>query len=165
MNDNKWTSSAAYDLSAYDAIPQGAHYQAPRKLVVRTTVSPKARTKPVCVALCVLCILALLCTIIVNNAASVEMGNKIQSATTQLNSLTDEYDKLSARLASSANASDIQAYASGNLGLCAAERYQITYIRIAEADTVQRNASAMGTGVRDILGQSLTGAVSFLKLK
>jgi len=130
-----------YDLSAYEESRKPQAQERPQ-LTVRTTRQVKRGISPWRLLCCGVLLVALMSVAIYTNIVTVEMSDQLSKANAQLAVLQEEGAALQTRLESTASTKVIEEYASSQLGMGKAERYQVTYISLPGEDRIEVTEAA-----------------------
>lgn len=163
--NSRWNSTEAYDLSMYEAPVQPVRR-------VQAAPAPKSRAKSEKaqrigynrrIFACAVLVVAFLAMVLYQNVSTIELGNEIQTQNDRYDALQDEYSYLVGKLTNK-TAQEVDSYAAAQ-GLCKVQSYQVSYIRLNDADVAVRTEAAPSGSALESLVDSMDTALEYLRIK
>ena len=154
-------NNAAYDLSTFAPRPER------RRPKLRVAEPAKGKNKLLgrfdlkwikAVALASV-LVALVCSVLFSQTKATELAAGIVSSQKDLADLQSEYTYLSNEMEMRTNLKTVESYATGQLGLVALEKSQITYVSAPEENRIERHE----TGLAQIAEEISSGVLSFME--
>ena len=108
-------------------------------------------------------VVALLAIILYQNVSIIELGNEIQTQNDFYAALQNENSYLNGKLTAK-TVQEVDSYAAAQ-GLCKVQSYQISYIRLSDADIAVRTEAAPSGSALESLMNSMDTALEYLRIK
>ena len=153
--NSRWNSTEAYDLSMYE-VPAAPVKRQPELV-------PPKQAKTQRLTACAVLVVVFLALVLYQNVSTIELGNEIQTQNDLYAALQDEHSYLSGKLTSK-TAQEVDSYAAAQ-GLCKVQDYQVSYIRLNDADVAVRTEAAPSGSVLESLMDGMDTALEYLRIK
>lgn len=152
-----WNTSEAYDLSAYEALPQ--RKQTPNIKVVRSLRrKPSTMVTPRVVSSFIV-VVTLFVLIVLNQVQLNEVSTQINILNAQLQELDSENVKMTSELESIISLPAIADYAKNELGMHKLDKYQSEYIYLHHEDKIELTEESPNASVGQQVQLSLTNVI------
>ena len=163
--NSRWNSTEAYDLSLYEVPVQPVKRVQPAPAAQKQKKSERAlqigsHRRIFAVAVLVVALLAI---ILYQNVSIIELGNEIQTQNDFYAALQNENSYLNGKLTAK-TVQEVDSYAAAQ-GLCKVQSYQISYIRLSDADIAVRTEAAPSGSALESLMDSMDTALEYLRIK
>ena len=163
--NSRWNTTEAYDLSLYEIPAEPVRKPQPAPALRKKAKTQKAvqRSAMRRLAVCAVLIVVFLAMVLYQNVSTIELGNEIQTQNDLYAALLDEHSYLSGKLTSK-TAQEVDSYAAAQ-GLCKVQDYQVSYIRLNDADVAVRTEAAPSGSVLESLMDGMDTALEYLRIK
>ncbi len=163
--NSRWNSTEAYDLSMYDAPVQPVKRVQPAPAPKLRTKSERAQqiARNRRIFACAVLVVAFLSMVLYQNVSTIELGNEIQTQNDLYAALQDENSYLNGKLTTK-TVQEVDSYAAAQ-GLCKVQSYQVSYIRLNDADVAVRTEAAPSGSALESLMDSMDTALEYLRIK
>jgi len=159
--------STARVLEEYESSREyrGARREEAPQLQVREGKKRKEGISPLRLLFCCVMLVALISLAIYNNIVMVELGDQLSDAKAQLAALQSEAVTLKSKMENQNSVQNIEEYATANLGMGKAEKYQVTYVNMAGEGSIYRTDKAPDKAPTQVLLRGFDSLMEYMKLK